>query len=136
MALTIHTDGGSRNNPGPAASAFIIRDQNGKLIHQQGVYLGHTTNNQAEYRGVFFALEYLQKKHLNHVQINFYLDSLLVVNQLSGTYKIKDSHLSQIASEIKKTIQTNGFSVSFTYIPRNLNADADHLVNQTLDLQK
>jgi ribonuclease HI len=134
MVLSIHTDGGSRHNPGPAASAFIIREESGKLIYQEGKFLGNTTNNQAEYRAVLFALEWLSQNQITNIHINFSLDSLLVVNQLSGLYKIKDIGLSQIASRIYTLIKEQKYICKFTHIPRSENSAADYLVNQTLDL--
>jgi len=122
---TIYTDGGSRGNPGPSACAFVIHG-----VHQQGYYLGIGTNNNAEYMGVLKAYAYLSPIQSPPV-LNFYLDSELVVKQLTGLYKIKDSNLQRIAFEIKK-FQKN-YSVTYTHIPRSQNIIADLLVNQTLD---
>ncbi len=133
MALTIHTDGGSRGNPGPAASAFIIEDSARRLVYSQGHFLGRTTNNQAEYQAVLFSLHWLISHPQSDTQINFFLDSLLVVNQLSGLYKIKDPGLISLAAQIKKILNQHQFSAVFFYIPRAQNSAADLLVNQTLD---
>lgn len=140
MKLVVHTDGGSRGNPGPAASAFIISDSTHKVIVSRGVYLGITTNNQAEYLAVANALVWLNQ-HLNRLSIagdsisgvSFFLDSELVVNQLTGKYKIKSPKLSQIISQINTAKQKLPISVNFQYIPREQNKAADKLVNQVLD---
>lgn len=135
MVLYIHTDGGSRHNPGPAASAYIIQDESGNILHQEGCYLGVATNNRAEYQAVVLALDWLSQNKIDATQLHFYLDSLLVVNQLSGIYKIKDAGLSLLASKIQTTLKANKSLAKFTYIPRAKNYAADLLVNQTLDLQ-
>src|SRR3989344_1516428 len=91
--LRIFTDGGARGNPGPSACAFVVLDDQNKLIFQQGFYLGYGTNNQAEYLGVVKALEWLGPR-----SAIFYLDSLLVVKQIKGEYKIKDPKKVEIIS--------------------------------------
>ncbi|KKT97141.1 MAG: Ribonuclease HI [Microgenomates group bacterium GW2011_GWB1_45_17] len=133
--LSVFCDGGARGNPGPAASAFVIKDQSGKILHEQGFYLGVTTNNQAEYQAVIEALKFLSTQHLApSTQINFYLDSQLVVNQLKGTFKVKDHGLKIKHLEIKRLISNLKFKISnFVYVPRAQNSRADFLVNQTLD---
>lgn len=130
--LNIHTDGGSRGNPGPSASGYVIEDENGNVIDEGGEYLGITTNNQAEYQAVKLALQ--RATELTKGELNFYIDSLLVVNQLNGIYKIKNRDLWPIYADIKKLIKQFS-SVSFVHIPREENASADSKVNQVLDAQ-
>lgn len=131
----VHSDGGARGNPGPAAAAYFIHDHNHKLIHQAGHYLGETTNNVAEYSAVKLALEYI----IAHVplspapHLDFYLDSLLVAEQLTGHYKIKQPHLMVLAQDIHDLLSTHTLSADFHAIPREQNAQADALVNQVLD---
>ena len=133
--LNIYCDGGARGNPGPAASAFIVRDESGKILHQQGFYLGVATNNQAEYSAVLKALEWVSEKSSNS-EIIFYLDSLLVVNQLKGSFKVKDPILKIENLKIKKLISNFKLQISnFVYIPRSQNFLADKIVNETLDAQ-
>ena len=133
--LNIYCDGGARGNPGPAASAFIVRDESGKILHQQGFYLGIATNNQAEYSAVLKALEWVSEKSSNS-EIIFYLDSLLVVNQLKGSFKVKDPILKNENLKIKKLISNFKLQISnFVYIPRSQNFLADKIVNETLDAQ-
>ncbi len=135
--LNIFCDGGSRGNPGPSASAFIVYDPSGALVYEQGFYLGVGTNNQAEYQAVHEALKYLTTHYLSHnpqpTTLNFYLDSELVVKQLTGVYKIKDENLKLKAQEIKNLIFLSSAKINFTYIPREKNSAADKLVNSTLD---
>jgi ribonuclease HI len=135
MSLTIHTDGGSRHNPGPAASAYVIQEETGRVVHQAGHFLGQATNNQAEYQAVVLSLEWLTQNKFANTSLDYFLDSLLVVNQLSGLYKVKDRQLSGLVLKIHQLIKTGGFLVRYHYVPREQNTDADFLVNQTLDLQ-
>lgn len=126
----IYSDGGSRGNPGPSASAFVIMDTKEQIIASGGVYLGITTNNQAEYQAVHQALK--KAKELNLKEIDFRLDSNLVVSQLNGVYKIKNRDLWPIYQNIKD--MTKGFEkISFIHVRRELNHIADKLVNKILD---
>jgi ribonuclease HI len=127
-----YTDGGSRGNPGPSATGFIIADMDGKTILSGGEYLGITTNNQAEYQAVKLALEKAKSMGANTVHVM--LDSLLVANQMNGIYKIRNRDLWPIHQSIKEL--KDGFNkVSFTHIPRELNRLADEQVNIILDKQ-
>ncbi len=132
--LTIHTDGGSRGNPGPAACAFIA-EQGDRILKKQSKYLGKTTNNIAEYEGVILALNWLYKKikDLETDSVDFFLDSELVVKQLNGIYKIKNVELYTRSCLIKKIIGEIGKIVSFKNIPREENIVADLLLNNELD---
>lgn len=130
--VIIYSDGGSRGNPGPSASAFVIMDGQEQLIASGGVYLGITTNNQAEYQAVYQALE--KARELRIEEIDFRLDSNLVVNQLNGLYKIKNRDLWPIYQNIKQ-LQADFDKVSFTHVGRELNHIADKLVNEILDEQ-
>lgn len=135
--LTVYCDGGSRGNPGPAASAFVVQDTNNEVVFQQGFFLGTATNNQAEYLAVIEALRWVSTMNpepTNQQTINFYLDSELVVKQINGLYKIKDPNLKNKYLEIKNLIANNKLLIAnFINIPREKNSQADLLVNQTLD---
>lgn len=131
-AVKIHTDGGSRGNPGPSASGFVILDSNGNTLVDKGVYLGITTNNQAEYTALKLALEAARKGGARDVQV--FMDSMLVVNQMKGIYKIKNRDLWPIHGAIKE-IASHFDKISFTQVPRELNRLADHAVNRALDEQ-
>ena len=128
--LIIYSDGGSRGNPGPSASAYVIMDAAENIVDTGGEYIGITTNNQAEYQAVYFALKRAQE--LGTRVIDFRCDSMLVVNQLNGIYKIKNRDLWPIHEEIVKCIQQFD-RVSFTHIRREFNQLADGLVNKILD---
>jgi ribonuclease HI len=129
----IHTDGGARGNPGPAAVGVVIH-KNGKLIHKFGLPIGRTTNNVAEYSGVVEALKYMRSiLKGNEFELLFILDSMLIVNQLNGIFKIKEPHLRELSLEVKMLEQEVGGVIRYTAVPREQNRDADFLVNQTLD---
>ena len=132
-AITIFSDGGSRGNPGPSAAGFIILNGNQEVIAEGGEYLGITTNNQAEYHGVRIGLEEAQK--LGYKKIDFKVDSMLVVNQMKGYYKIKNRELWPIHERIR-LLMTNFDRVTFTHVPRQFNQLADGMVNKTLDAHK
>lgn len=133
MSLTIYTDGASRGNPGPASYGFIITS-NGKKVYEEGKYLGITTNNFAEYSAVLKSLEYLTThlENLERVELNFLMDSKLVVEQLSGRFKIKSQSLKPLIEKIKG-YSARFKSVNFTHIPRSKNKIADQLANFALD---
>lgn len=129
----IHTDGGARGNPGPAAVGVVIH-KNRKLLHRFGQVIGEATNNVAEYRGVIEALKYMQRiPKENDFELLFILDSVLIVNQLNGFFKIKDSHLRELFLEVKLLEQEVGGVIRYTTVPREQNREADFFVNQALD---
>ncbi len=134
MTFKIFTDGGSRGNPGKAACAFVVYDDAGNIRQKRGIYLGTATNNEAEYNGVIEALGYLRDLgDIGNLNINFFLDSLLVVNQLNGLWKIKEPRLRELLMKVKEL--ENNRNVTYTHIPREKNYEADLLVNETLDAQ-
>ena len=135
MEIVIHTDGGSRGNPGPAASAFVV-EQEGLIIFKGSKYLGKVTNNFAEYTGVIIALEwFLSSPFLNSELsvVNFVLDSELIVRQINGLYKVKDENLQKLFTEVKNLITKTNKKMTFKNVPREQNKIADQLVNEELD---
>jgi len=123
-------DGGSRGNPGPAAFGYLVKIA-GRVVHKDFGYIGIATNNFAEYTAVIKALNWLQKQYQGH-NLKFYLDSQLVVLQLSGLYKVKKSHIRDLVFKIR-SLETSFGQVSYYYLPRENNKEADRLVNQALD---
>lgn len=127
----LYSDGGSRGNPGPSAAAFIIIDnEKGQIVEQDGVYLGITTNNQAEYHGLRLGIERAIEKGILILECR--LDSMLVVNQLNGSYHIKNRELWPIFERIRSYLPQFE-KINFIYVPREENKEADALVNKLLD---
>jgi ribonuclease HI len=134
----IHTDGGSRGNPGPAAAGYVIEGvTTGKK--EYGEYLGETTNNEAEYRAVILALKKLKSligvEKSSEATVNLFLDSELVCKQLSGEYKLKEPDMQGFFIEIWN-LRLDFKKITFTHIPREKNSQADRLVNITLDKEE
>ena len=129
----LFTDGGSRGNPGPSAGAFLICKMDDNVVEKSGFYIGITTNNQAEYKALLKGLQRSAKLGIR--KLNVFIDSELIVKQLSGHYKIKNKGLEPLYRQIKD-LATSFEEVSFTHVPRALNKEADLEVNRILDEQK
>lgn len=141
MKLIINTDGGSRGNPGPAASAFVARSNAGELLEKCGNYIGIQTNNVAEYTAILAAWDWLLKQNTTtgrFTEIIFRLDSELVVRQVQRIYKVKDTNLAVLWKQIlekqeKFHLGHSEIAISYLHVPREQNSEADSLVNETLD---
>jgi len=133
MKLIIYTDGASRGNPGHASYGFSISDGLGKLLYEEWRYIGITTNNVAEYTGVYEALKYTKEKYgQGNLSVELYVDSKLVAEQLAGRFKIKSVHLKPIIEKIKiLSLELGG--VIYNHVPRSKNTEADRLANFALD---
>ena len=128
--VKIYTDGGARGNPGPAAIGIIIKNEAGEIIKKHAECIGEATNNIAEYKAIIKGLELA--KHFEPEEIHCYLDSELVVKQLKQEYRVKDAKLQPLF--IKVWNLKMGFKkISFTHIRREMNAEADSLLNIELD---
>ncbi len=134
MILKINTDGASRGNPGPASFGFVIYAVDGVILHQEGGYIGTNTNNVAEYTGVLRAFEYIHKyfSEKSPHKIEVVADSLLIVRQLSGSYKIKNLGLKVLFDAIK-ILEFDLGEVFYRHVPRERNFIADRLANKALD---
>lgn len=131
-SIIIQSDGGARGNPGPAASAFVVK-VDGKVIYEESFYLGTATNNQAEYRGVIIALSWLSKQKAEFGTVSFLMDSELIVRQINGIYKVKDAGLQKLYKEVLDLLSSIKSQVLFKHVPRKENKEADLLVNKELD---
>lgn len=128
--LIAHSDGGARGNPGPAGYGVVIQDQSGHKVAQLSEYLGHQTNNFAEYQGLIAALEYA----LQHgpKALKLISDSELLVRQIKGIYKVKNATLQDLHGRAKELIaQLDWFSIGHAL--REHNTEADRLANQAMD---
>jgi ribonuclease HI len=129
--LKLFCDGGSRGNPGKAASGYVLFEGD-VIIHEGGKYLGIATNNEAEWQAVTLGSEYVLKTYGAGINLEVYLDSELVQKQITGVYRVKQPHLKPFFEEIKIT-QKQFAKISFTHVYREKNKDADRVVNQILD---
>jgi len=135
MRVRIHTDGGSRGNPGPAAIGYVIEIEGGGDNWQEEIAVGKTigeaTNNIAEYEALIAALT--AARELGATEVECYADSKLIVEQVKGNYKIKQPHLQQLYIKVHN-LKSQFRKTSFTYIPREQNKRADALLNQAFDM--
>jgi ribonuclease HI len=128
--LVAHVDGGARGNPGPAGYGVVIEDRQGKPIAEFGRYLGHHTNNFAEYSGLIAALTYMLEH--KHSALRVLSDSELMVRQMNGVYKVRSPELRPLYEEAKRlTRQLQWFSIE--HVRREKNAEADRLANEAMD---
>ncbi|HEX8763182.1 MAG TPA: reverse transcriptase-like protein [Candidatus Saccharimonadales bacterium] len=130
LEAKMYADGGSRGNPGPSASGFVILNLDDQVVVKEGIYLGVTTNNQAEYQALKLGLE--EARRMGIQEISVYMDSLLVINQMKGIFKVKNRDLWPIHEAIKQ-IATGFKHITYTHVPRELNKLADGAVNEALD---
>ena len=133
QAVKLYADGGSRGNPGPSALGYVVLDLQDNLLHQDNKYLGLTTNNQAEYHALLAGLEWCVSKGVREIKV--YMDSMLVINQLTGTFKVKNRELWTLY-ETAKNLSQKFRKISYTHVPRELNKLADAEVNKALDAVK
>ncbi len=128
--LIAHSDGGARGNPGPSGYGVVIQDEAGRKIAALSQYLGHQTNNFAEYQGLIAALEYAIEH--GHKALKVVSDSELLVRQIKGIYKVKNLTLQELHARAKELIaQLEWFSIDHAL--REHNREADELANQAMD---
>ncbi|MBU1326544.1 ribonuclease HI family protein [Patescibacteria group bacterium] len=145
MKFIVHTDGGARGNPGPAAIGVVIEEVHSSpfMVHGKaevviefGKTIGEATNNFAEYTAVIEALKWLKNypgASAPYASIQCFLDSTLVVNQLNGTFKVKNARLRELLTEIRVAESELGGEIAYHFVPREENTRADFLVNKALD---
>ncbi|MEM1311926.1 MAG: ribonuclease HI family protein [Patescibacteria group bacterium] len=148
MSIIILTcDGGSRLNPGPSATGYAVWQSENKIYDPEvllslssevdpvdygGSYLGVSTNNQAEWKALLEGLDSVKRRFGCNTEVQAFLDSELVVKQISGQYKVKHPDLIPLSKKLK-TLNTELKSISYTHILRKYNKKADSIVNQILD---
>ena len=128
--VIIHTDGLSRGNPGLAAIGATVKDEQGALLASVSQRIGHATNNQAEYRALIAALQ--QALKLGDAEVQVYMDSELVVRQVTGRYRVKNPGLKPLYEEVK-TLQSRFTVFRINHVPRTRNTEADGLANAAAD---
>lgn len=128
--LIAHSDGGARGNPGPAGYGVVVQDESGRKVAALSEYLGHQTNNFAEYQGLIAALEYAIKHGPKALKV--ISDSELLVRQIKGIYKVKNATLQELHGRAKELIgQLDWFSIGHAL--RAQNQEADRLANDAMD---
>jgi len=132
--LIVYSDGGARGNPGNAAYGFVIYNKDNEVVFKEGRTIGITTNNVAEYQGVINALKWMYNNwNKQEFKAQIYLDSLLVVSQLNGLYKVKHEGLRNLFFTVKELEGKLKAKITYSAIPREQNKEADKLVNLALD---
>lgn len=133
--IDVHTDGGSRGNPGPAAIGVFI-EGDGQVLAKISKRLGNNTNNFAEYSAVIAALDFLLEHESfleENTTINFFMDSQLIYSQISGLYKIKNAILRELLLKVREKESRIRTRIYYNFVNREENKMADKLVNLALD---
>jgi ribonuclease HI len=137
MHFTLYADGGARGNPGPAGAGAVVFDNLGKRVVDVSDYLGVATNNIAEYEAIIRGLKALIAEYsadvLKSTPLTIRMDSKLVIEQLSGNYKVKHPNLVPRYLEVKNLLARSFGEVSFEHVYRENNKDADKLANEAMD---
>ena len=130
MRVTVHVDGGSRGNPGPAAAGAVVTAADGEVLDRTGELLGQATNNVAEYRGLLLGIA--RARELGATEVEIFNDSELIAHQVNGRYKVKHADMKPLHAEALSALSAFE-SWSLTPVRREQNAEADAIVNETLD---
>jgi len=128
--LILHTDGASRGNPGESGVGVLIEDESGQILNRHARYLGHATNNQAEYTALIDGLKAAHALGADDVAV--FADSELIVKQMKGLYRVKDPGLQVLHAEARGIVR-NFTRFAIDYIPRAKNKEADALANEAID---
>jgi ribonuclease HI len=130
LKVIVNVDGGSRGNPGPAAIAAVVQEPGGGVLEESAERIGKATNNVAEYKALLLGIE--RAAELGATELELVGDSELIVRQVEGRYKVKDATMKELHAEVKKALA--GFEDwSIRHVRRELNFEADRLVNEALD---
>ena len=129
-SITINVDGASRGNPGPSGIGYCIYDSNGKIIERKGEFIGFATSRVAEYYAMREGIE--RAIELGYKTVRFLSDSLMVVNQLNGIFRVKNRDIMPIYQDIQEKLK-HFDAVSFTHVPRSQNVIADSEASAIID---
>ena len=131
LEVDLYFDGGSKGNPGPSGVGIVILNTNNqKIIIEKSIFIGHTTNNAAEYAGLVHGLQLAQQHAASRV--NIYSDSMLVVKHIKGEYKVRNSRLKPLYERAIDLLKLFGDGYEINHIPRAKNARADELCNEAI----
>jgi ribonuclease HI len=131
MTLYAFTDGASRGNPGASGIGIVVKDTRGTTLYSTHGYIGVSTNNRAEYIALLTLLEQMRDVHCRRLVVHS--DSELMVRQVNGEYKVKDSEIRKYHRKITEILAAVPFEFELTHVPRERNADADRLANFAID---
>ena len=131
QTVIIYTDGGARNNPGPAGAGVVIQDGTKKVELKK--FLGNQTNNWAEYEAIILALSEAKKRGLSGREIEIRSDSELIQRQLTNEYQVKEGTLWPQYIKVHNLLVAHFPHITFVHIPRAQNSEADRLVNEAID---
>ena len=129
--IVIYTDGGARNNPGPAGVGVVIQDGTKKVELKK--YIGERTNNWAEYEAIILALSEAKRRGLAGREIEIRMDSELIQRQLTNAYQVKEESLWPQYIKVHNLLVAHFPHITFVHIPRAQNSEADRLVNEAID---
>jgi ribonuclease HI len=130
VKVVVNVDGGSRGNPGPAAIAAVVQEPDGGVLEESAEPIGRATNNVAEYRALLLGIE--RAAALGATELELVGDSELIVRQVEGRYKVKDATMKELHAQVRRALA--GFEDwSIRHVRRELNSEADRLVNEALD---
>jgi ribonuclease HI len=130
LKAKLHTDGGARGNPGPAAYGYVLEADDGTVLAAHGEHIGTATNNVAEYSGLVAGLRKALELHVPEVEV--VSDSELMVKQMRGEYRVKNEALRALSVEAARLARELG-NVEYRHVKRAQNEEADRLVNEALD---
>jgi ribonuclease HI len=128
--LIVNVDGGARGNPGPAAIAAVVQSQAGEVLEEHGESIGEATNNVAEYKALLLGIA--RAASLGAEEVELVGDSELIVKQVRGEYKVKDATMRELHAEVSRALRPFA-RWSIRHVRRELNVEADRLVNRVLD---
>ena len=134
-SLKIYTDGGARGNPGPAGIGVYVINQQQECVYSESKLIGRATNNESEYKAFLTSLEWLETyiKSTSIDKVEWFLDSKLVVEQMNRNWKVKESRLLELAKQAWGILSSINCEFSISHVKRELNKQADALVNEALD---
>ncbi len=130
LRLVVNVDGGARGNPGPAAIGAVVQNADGEVLEERGERIGTATNNVAEYRALLLGIA--RAAELGAAELELVGDSELIVRQVKGEYKVKDATMRELHGEVKRALRPFD-NWSIRHVRRELNTEADRLVNAVLD---
>lgn len=134
MTIYAFTDGASRGNPGESGIGIILKNDKDQLISSHGEYIGHATNNIAEYSALIQCLKIVQDLECSLLVVHS--DSELMVRQMNGEYRVKDVELKGLFEEAQTILTSSKFSFEIRHVAREMNREADELANRSLNLKR